>query len=70
MDVQDRIYGIMQQKCMKQCLVAEAAGYSPKTFNAMLRGRKVIKTEDIPQICRALGVTPNELFADPDQQAG
>lgn len=52
----EKIYGIMEEKSMKQSLVARAAGYSPKAFNAMLRNRKAIKPEDIPRICGALRV--------------
>lgn len=64
MSVASRIYEIMDSKCMKQCLVAKAAGFSPKMFNEMLRGRRLIKTEDLPAICKALDVTPNDLFAE------
>lgn len=69
MSVADRIYQIMEEKCMKQCLVARAAGFNPKTFNEMLRGRRLIKIEDLPTICDALGVSPNDLFADIDAKA-
>lgn len=62
MDVRERIYSIMKKKKMQQSLVAQAAGLSPKTFNAMLRKRKLIKPEDINPICRALEIRPDELF--------
>ncbi len=62
MTLQETIYSIMANKKMKQSLVAQAAGYDPKTFNAMLRKRKVIKPEDILRICKALEVSPNDLF--------
>ena len=61
-NIQSRIYEIMKEKCQKQCAVATLAGYDPKTFNAMLRGRKKIDGKDIPKICKGLGVTPNELY--------
>lgn len=67
MDVQSRIYSIMTDKKMKQSLVAQAAGYTPQTFNNMLRNRKQIKPEDIMPICGALGITPNELFGWDEQ---
>lgn len=57
-----RIYDIMAEKKMKQSSVARGAGYSPKAFNAMLRGRKVIRLEDVPRICASLEVSPNTLF--------
>ena len=40
MDVVDTIYKVIDEKCLKQSAVARAAGYEPKVFNAMLRGRK------------------------------
>lgn len=67
MNITERIYQIMERKCMKQCLVAKAAGFDPKLFNSMLRGRKLIRLEDITPICHALGVTPNELFTSENQ---
>ena len=62
MTYQDYIYSILEQKKMNQSAVARAAGLNPKEFNAMLRGRKLIRMEDVNPICRALEVTPNELF--------
>lgn len=70
MTVAQRIYQIMEQKCMKQCLVARAAGYEPKVFNEMLRGRRLIRIDDLNPICTALGVTPNELFNGVGQEVG
>lgn len=62
MDFAETIYKIMAQKHMNQSAVARAAGFHPKTFNAMLRGRKVVRQEFILPICQALGVSPKELF--------
>ena len=39
MAVVDTIYKVIDEKCLKQSAVARAAGYEPKVFNAMLRGR-------------------------------
>lgn len=55
-------YKIIDEKCLKQSAVARAAGYDPKKFNALLRGRKRLTSDDVVPICKALGVTPNELF--------
>lgn len=62
MSVADKIYIIIQEKNYKQSAIAIAAGYNPKTFNNLLKGRKKINASDIIPICNALGVTPNELF--------
>ena len=53
---------IIKEKCLKQCALAERAGYSKQQFNDMLRGRKVIKDNDIYRIASALEVDANALF--------
>ena len=40
MSATDMIYKIIDEKCLKQSAVARAAGYEPKKFNDLLRGRK------------------------------
>ena len=62
MTISENIYQIMEEKRQKQSAVAVAAGYPVKKFNDMLRGRKVIRADDIPNICKGLGVSPNEFF--------
>lgn len=62
MSATDMIYKIIDEKCLKQSAVARAAGYDPKKFNALLRGRKRLTSDDVVPICKALGITPNELF--------
>lgn len=69
MDLRKRIYGIMSSRNMCQAAVARSAGLTPKKFNDMLRERATITADDLPAICHALGVTPNELFADTDRTA-
>ena len=67
MAVSDMIYKVINEKCLKQSAVAV---YDPKIFNAMLRGRKRMTSDDVVPICKALGVTPNELFGiDPKKSA-
>lgn len=53
---------IIEERGLKQKSVAEKAGYSPKVFNDLLSGRKIIRETDIVKISSALGVPPNELF--------
>ena len=60
--LQQRIYQIMKDGHMNQSAVARAAGFTPNLFNAMLNGRKIIRAEYIDSICRALNVSPNELY--------
>lgn len=63
MNVSTKIYEIIDEKSLKQSAVATKAGYSPRIFNDFLKGRRTIKTDDIVPICKALGITPNELFS-------
>ena len=53
---------------LKQYVLAEKCGYTPKDFNTMLNGRKPIYIEDIPMICKGIGITPNELFGYDDKK--
>ena len=62
MEITKNIYKIIKNKMLVQSAVAAKAGYDAKTFNNMLRGRKLILPEDVVRISKALEVTPNELF--------
>ena len=53
---------IINEKGMKQCAVAERAGYSKQQFSDMLNGRKIIKPCDAYAISETLGATMNDLF--------
>lgn len=64
MSIPERILRIIEDKNMCQARVARSANIDPKLFNAMLHGRKIIRPEHINPICRALGVTPNDVFLD------
>lgn len=60
--VPKNILKIIQDKGVKQCVVANRAGYSKQQFSDMVNGRKIIKVVDILAIAEVLEVTPNELF--------
>ena len=53
---------IMLEKGLKQ------AGFNEKEFSAMLKNRKIIKVDDVMDIAKALGVSPNELFGIKEPQ--
>lgn len=53
---------IINERGLKQCAVAEMAGYTKQQFNAMLTGRKLITDADICKITGALSVDANSLF--------
>lgn len=55
MSVTDMIYKIIDEKCLKQSAVARAAGYDPEEFNALLRGRKILTSDDVVPFCKPPG---------------
>lgn len=64
MSFAENVYRIMKNKKMKQADVARAAGMTPKDFNALLCGRRLLREEHVNPICRALDITPNDLFRE------
>ncbi len=68
--VAPNVEAIITKKCLKQSAVAEKAGYSKQQFNAMLRGRRVIRDVDVMKIMLALEVDANELFRLSEKEVG
>ena len=62
-DITTAIRVAIKNTGMKQYAVAEQVGFTNKKFSDMLNGRYIPKACEIPNICRALDLTPNELFA-------
>lgn len=62
MNLPENIVRIINEKGMKQCAVAERAGFSKQQFSDMLNGRKIIKPCDMLAISDVLGVTANDLY--------
>lgn len=61
-DVVSAVKQVIHDKGMKQCVVAERAGFSEAEFSNMLNGRKLLRIEHIPRIANALGIEPSDLF--------
>lgn len=59
---------IIHERGLKQCAIAEKAGYTRQQFNAMLTGRKLITDTDISRIIIALDVDANALFNQTGQK--
>lgn len=64
--VADNINKIIKERNLKQSAIAYKAGFTPQEFNAMLRGRKLMRVVDIASILDVLGVDANELFRKGD----
>lgn len=65
-----RINEIMESGHMNKSAVARAAGFTPNLFYSMLAGRKIIRAEHIDPLCKALHVTPNELYSGRSKHKG
>lgn len=64
------IRDFIEEKGLKQCAVAQKAGFSANVFSSMLNERKIITAEHIPCIAYALGVEVNDLYKKADQAKG
>ncbi len=53
---------LINKQGLKQNFIACKAGYTPKVFNALLNGGRVMRDTDVLRIATALEVTPNVLF--------
>lgn len=67
--IADNTRRIITERGLKNRAVAERAGFSENQFSAILNKRRVVRDIDVIAIARALGVTPNELFADTSQSS-
>lgn len=53
---------IIENKCLKMNYVAQKAGFTPQEFSNLLCGRNTFKADYVEPICKALEVTPNDLY--------
>lgn len=60
-----RLY--LEENGIKQISVAQKAGISISTFNAILNGKRTLYADDLRAICYALNVSP-EKFIDVTQK--
>ncbi len=54
---------IMLEKGLKQKYVAEKSGFTEQEFSNMMNGRKKIDISYVKNICFALNIEANDLFA-------
>lgn len=64
--VADNINQIIKERNLKQSAIACKAGFTPQEFNAMLKGRRLMRAVDIALILDVLSVDANELFKKGD----
>lgn len=56
------IQNLISQKGIKQCVVAERAGFTPQKFSNILNKRKLLRVENVKAVADAIGVDVNELL--------
>ena len=61
--VYEKVRAYMEENGYKQVLIAQKAGFSNATFNAILNGKRTLYSDDLRAICLALNVSP-ELFIE------
>lgn len=61
MEVYKKVRDYIEENGYKQVAIAEKAGISKVTFNAMLNGKRTMYADDLKAICLALNVSP-EMF--------
>lgn len=63
MEVYKKVRAYIEENGYKQLAVAQRAGISKVTFNAMMNGMRTMYADDLRAICLALNVSP-ELFIE------
>lgn len=63
MNVYEKVRAYLDDNGLKQVTVAQKAGISKVTFNAIMNGKRTLYADDLRAICLALNVSP-ELFID------
>lgn len=63
MKVYEKVRKYIDDQGMKQVAIAEKAGISKTTFNAIMNGKRTMYADDLRAVCLALNVSP-ELFIE------
>ena len=63
MRVYEKIRDYLENRGLNQLAVAEKAGISKVTFNAIMNGKETLYVDDLRAICLALNVSP-EMFIE------
>lgn len=60
--VPENVKRLISSKGLLKGAVAKACGMSKQQFSDLLNGRRLVKPCDVLALCKALFVTPDELF--------
>lgn len=53
---------LLQERGLKQRVIAKKSGFTQQQFSDMLRGRKIIRADYLVQIAQAMGVSVQDIF--------
>lgn len=67
MQVYKKVRAYIDDNGLKHVIVAQKAGISKVTFNAMMNGKRTMYADDLRSICLALNVSP-ELFIEVNKE--
>ena len=62
MPVYEKVRDYIDEKGLKQVVVARKSGISKATFNAIMNGKRTLYADDLRAICLALNVSPEEFI--------
>lgn len=69
MEVYKKVRAYIEENGYKQLAIAQKAGISKVTFNAIMNGRRTMYADDLRAICLALNVSP-EVFIEVTKNCG
>lgn len=62
MKIYQKVRGYMDSRGIKHSVVARKSGIAPKTFSAIMNGKRTMYADDFEAICNALGVNATEFI--------
>lgn len=62
MRVCERLKIYIKSKGLKQCAVAEKAGFTENQFSQILNGKRSVSADELEIICNAMEATPNDIY--------
>ena len=60
-DIRDQISSIIRDRAHKQAAIARRAGLTPVQLCAVLKHRRKLDANELFRVCKALGMSPNEV---------
>ncbi len=62
-DVRDQISRIIEDRALKQSVIAQRAGITPDKLCASLKHRRKLDANEFLAVCSVLGMAPDEVVA-------